>query len=190
MNVFNFIKRIFRRKEEYIDPLSHREEEIIRKEFIYTSTTSLQELFDFIAGEALNLTIDLKNGATEEEIDSFESKTFQLPDDFRQLYGFSNGFETSDWLFRVLPLQEIAENENSKMHASNSFHFAEYMIYSEIWSVELKEENKYLIYKQYEKEDRIVFTDSLAEFLSVYVNGGLFDGLLQWDLEISKKSTE
>lgn len=189
MSLFNFIKRIFRRKEEYIGPLVHREEDIIRKEFIYTPITNLKEVFDFINRESLNLTIDLKNGATEEEIDSFESKNFQLPDDFRKLYRFSNGFETSDWLFRLLPLQEIAENENSKMHSSNSFHFAEYMIYSEVWSVEIKEKNKYLIYKQYIDKNKIVFTDSLVEFLCIYVSGGLFDGLLQWELEISNKST-
>ena len=190
MNFFNLIKRIFKRKEREIVPISHKEEEIIRKEFIYTSATSLKEVFDFIRIEASNLTIDLKNGATEEEIDSFESKNFRLPDDFRQLYKFSNGFETLDWLFRILPLQEITENGDAKMHTACSFHFAEYMVYSEIWSVKLKEKNKYLIYKQSSKENSIVFTDSLIEFLSIYINGGLFDGLLQWESEISNAPTE
>ena len=185
MGLAHLIKGLFKKKvDENSTALQHKEEEILRKEFAYTSETSLAEVLGFIEKESGHLTITLSDAATKEDIAAFECGNFRLPDDFKMFYQFSNGFQTLDWLFNIIPLQDMAANRKEGLHQAQSFHFAEYMVYAEIWSVEIKQADHYSIYKHSPGKEPMVLTNSLAEFLARYVNGGVFDGLLDWDLQL------
>ena len=54
------------------------------------------------------------------------------------------------------------------------------MIYSDMWSVDISKENTNN-YRIYNKTDTVVYlTSSLAEFLCVFINEGIYDGLYGW----------
>ena len=54
------------------------------------------------------------------------------------------------------------------------------MIYSDRWTVEINP-NDVDNYKIYNKADHIVYlTNSLAEFLCVFINKGIYEGLYEW----------
>jgi hypothetical protein len=57
------------------------------------------------------LGITLYPKATTSDISAFENnKSLRLPGDLREFYSFSNGFESSEDMFRIIPLNEIIEN--------------------------------------------------------------------------------
>lgn len=147
----------------------------------FNSKTTLIDVLTFIKENTSLVGIELNKPATNSEIDLFENSKIKLPQDFKTLYNFSNGFETDEDLFRLIPLNEIIENGNDDYcNGETSFHFAEYMIYSDMWTVEINL-NDIENYKVYNKADNIVYlTNSLAEFLCVFINKGIYDGLYQW----------
>lgn len=152
---------------------------------IFNSYTKLIDVLTFIKNNTTFVGIDLNKPATENEIDFFENSKIKLPQDFKTLYEFSNGFETDEDLFRLIPLNEIIDNGKDDYCISDtSFHFAEYMIYCDMWTVEIKP-NDIENYKIYNKADNVVYlTNSLAEFLCVFINKGIYDGLYEWRVNI------
>jgi hypothetical protein len=156
--------------------------EISREKLICGPDTQLLTVLDYIRKNSANIGIQLNKPATSIEIDTFENQKVKLPDDFKLLYQFSNGFETDHDLFRLIPLDEIIENglDRSYLISDTSFHFTEYMIYSEMWSVDISKDNinDYWIYNK--AETVVYLTNSLAEFLCVFINKGIYDGLYGW----------
>jgi hypothetical protein len=186
MNFFN----IFRKKPHIvathfdtnrIDDISETFENS-KEKILYNSETSLREVLKYINNNASKIGFQLNRPATDIEIKTFENQKVELPEDFKLLYRFSNGFETDFDLFRLIPLDEIIGNRFDKRYLLNetSFHFTEYMIYSDMWSVDINKNNKNN-YKIYNRTDNIVYlTNSLAEFLCVFINKGIYDGLYEW----------
>lgn len=116
--------------------------------------------------------------ATPEAIAAFEKKVgFQLPDDFREFYSFCNGFGVDEDIFNMNSLEDVLSYESH--YGENWFHFAEYMINSEMWTVRIKPSGAYEII--YDTEN-LVLTGSLNEFLSHFLEGNVFDygGLMYW----------
>jgi hypothetical protein len=105
-----------------------------------------------------------------------------LPDDFKELYRFSDGFETVKNIFNMIPLAEII---NNKTH--QSLYIAEYMIYSNMWLLEINpfDCNDYKIVVE-ANSNRIILTNSLAEFINCFLKGGVYDpgGLYDWQEEV------
>ncbi|GAB2833218.1 SMI1/KNR4 family protein [Ferruginibacter profundus] len=141
-----------------------------------------------IKTEQNRLDITLNKKATAEEIAHFETiKNIQLPDDFRIFYSFCNGFETNDFMFRIIPLYEIIDNiPDRHLIKKQDFHFAEYMIYSDMWTLSIApdDKNSYAIYNK--MNNVVTLTNYLAEFLKVFITGGVFDGLYTWRERIKR----
>lgn len=115
--------------------------------------------------------------ATADEICDFEAKLgFAMPDDFKEFYTFCNGFVCNSDMFNFISLQAIIENAD---YGENWFHFSEYMIYSDMWTLK-KDADKYSIVNLGEKE--VVVTNSLMKFLEHFLTGNVFEdgGLYQW----------
>ena len=110
--------------------------------------------------------------ATNSGINNFEAIIkAPLPQDIRQFYLFSNGMDTLDWLFRLLPLEEILEQ--GLRFGPHQFIFAEYMIYSDTWQIYLDPINP----AAYSIRNEVVappLTQSLAIFLERFLANGLF----------------
>lgn len=128
--------------------------------------------------------IEMHPPASEAEIEIFENKTqIQLPSDIKDFYRKCNGFDTYDWLFRVLPLKDIISEKDQL--PKNRFHLAEYMIYSDSWIVEIRDNGEYVIVNSnHGTEDEIVLCDSIVIFINRYLDGdgaatenGLYNGL-------------
>src|SRR6476659_9378094 len=67
------------------------------------------------------------------EIQNFKKKTgFELPADFKEFYSICNGFECSEDDFNMISLTDIMQNEQG--YGKNWYYFAEYMLYSDMWS--------------------------------------------------------
>jgi hypothetical protein len=147
----------------------------------FNTNTSLIDVLTFIKDNTSFVGIQLNKPAKKSELDFFENCKVKLPQDFKKLYNFSNGFETDEDLFRLIPLNEIIDNGIDEYCISEtSFHFTEYMIYSDMWTVEINPDD-IENYKIYNKTDNVVYlTNSLAEFLCVFINKGIYDGLYQW----------
>ena len=186
MKLFNFfskkgLKKVAQSDSNLIE--KHFEKFDDKKEKIfYNSDTSLLEVLNYIKDNTFNIGIQLNKPATDIEIETFGNQKVALPEDFKLLYKFSNGFETDHDLFRLIPLDEIIENglDKSYLISDTSFHFTEYMIYSDMWSVDINNTtvNDYRIYN---KTDNVLYlTNSLAEFLCVFINKGIYDGLYEW----------
>jgi hypothetical protein len=129
--------------------------------------------------------ITLFPAATLRELTEFEDRlNCPLPDDIRTLYLFCNGFESAEDIFRLVPLGEITDRLAE--YTPNSFVFAEYMTYSDMWTIEINPSgpNDYRISN---RGDRYrLLTNSLAEFLDRFLAGGVFEkgGLLSWHNEV------
>jgi sRNA-binding regulator protein Hfq len=162
-----------------------KEWDMSSQKITYNSTTTLSDVLNFIRDNSNQLGIYLINGASDNEIEHFEKYKMVLPDDFVKLYKFSNGFETDEDIFRLIPLDEILNNEKDDyLISNNSFHFTEYMIYCDMWTVDINPKNRN-DYRIYNKVDDIVFlTTSIAEFLIIFINKGLYEGLYQWREDI------
>lgn len=148
---------------------------------VFNPSTTLHDVLTFIEENATLVGIELNRPATGNEIHFFENSTMKLPQDFKDLYAFSNGFETDEDLFRLIPLNEIIDNgKDDYCTTDTSFHFTEYMIYSDMWTVEINPDD-IENYKIYNKINDIVYlTDSLTEFLCVFINKGIYEGLYEW----------
>jgi len=128
--------------------------------------------------------LTLHPGAGEDLLTAVESAYgIILPDDFKALYRFSDGFETEEDIFNMIPLAEIMSNKKE----GYPLYIAEYMIYSDMWRMEINPDNHndYKIMVEY-NYNQIVLTNSLAEFIDRFLKGGIFDpgGLYDWHEEI------
>lgn len=105
-------------------------------------------------------------------------------------YKFSNGFESAKDMFRIIPLEEIIHNikgRNSHTENLKDFHIAEYMTYCDMWTLHVNpdDRNQYKIYNQ--ANNTITLTQSFSDFLNVFLNDGVFDGLYFWRKTIEKQ---
>jgi hypothetical protein len=133
--------------------------------------------------------IQLNPPVNASTIAEFES-AFELilPNELQAFYKFANGFDTYDFMFRIIPLEDAIEELVKYNHGvkSSEFPFAEYMIYSDTWTVRLKRGNPdayEIINRNHGTESAVILTDSIVEFVVRYINGGgIFgdDGLYEW----------
>jgi hypothetical protein len=130
----------------------------------------------------------LHSGACEaslKEVERIYGKA--LPEDFKMLYRFSDGFETDEYIFNMIRVEEIIEN---KMKYNNPLYIAEYMIYSDSWELDisLQNPNDYRITNLTHLNTTITLTRSLAEFIHRFLQGGVFEkeGLYAWHDEVMK----
>jgi hypothetical protein len=130
--------------------------------------------------------LTLHPGAGEDLLVAVESAYgVTLPDDFKTLYRFSDGFETDEDIFNMIPLAEIRSNKEGDK--DSPLYIAEYMIYSDMWWLEINPDN----YNDYKimvecNSNQLVLTNSLAEFIDRFLKGGVFapGGLYEWHEEI------
>lgn len=145
---------------------------------------TIPELINAIGEKHKNDNFVLHPQVPEEKVTKFEKHIgFTLPDDFKTFYSFCNGFEMdTDDIFRMIDIEEIIDNNIDKK--AKTFHFADYMIYSDMWTLKYFGEGDYKIVN-FGITD-VVLTDSLAEFLTRYLEGGVFEkgGLIDWHEEI------
>ncbi|MDI9312061.1 MAG: SMI1/KNR4 family protein [Limnohabitans sp.] len=191
--------KIFRLKSKKIETQSDKNSTLENNEstkyskdkIAFTPNTKLIDVLTFIKVNNNLIGIELNNSASDNAIELFEKSKLNLPQDFKVLYKFCNGFETDQDLFRFIPLNEIIENgEDDYCISKTSFHFAEYMIYSDRWTVEINP-NDVDNYKIYNKADNIVYlTNSLAEFLCVFINKGIYEGFYEWREKKQNENTE
>jgi len=148
---------------------------------------TITDIIDRIQKQRGQLGITLYPKSSPDDIAAFEViRQLKLPDDFKTFYNFCNGFESEEDLFRIIPLNEIIESGTSSyLDGEKDFHFAEYMIYSDTWTISINNQGStYSIYNKVGKTT--VLTNSLAEFLNIFLDGGVFDGLYKWQEEIEK----
>ncbi len=115
----------------------------------------------------------------------------ELPKDIFHFYSYCNGIETLDYLFRIIPIDEILQYKH-EINGS-SFYFAEYMIYSDVWTINIKTAEEYTITNENHKTEEIVtLTNSIFDFIDRYARGGIFgtDGLYDWYEEIRLERSE
>lgn len=130
----------------------------------------------------------LHAGAEDAHIkDMEEAYAVELPEDFKYFYRFSDGFEADRDIFNMIPLAEIIDNYEEGTHIS----IAEYMIYSDMWYLEVSKDDphQYQIYVLDYDLEKIILTNSLAEFIGRFLRGGVFEigGLYAWKDEIRSK---
>ncbi|WP_431293972.1 SMI1/KNR4 family protein [Pedobacter sp. P26] len=151
---------------------------------------SITDIIVRIKAEKEELGITLYAPASSTEISDFENSIgIKLPDDLVKFYSFSNGFESGEDMFRVIPLDEIIDNiEQPDTYAveQNDFHFAEYLIYSDMWTININpvDRNDYHIYNKV--ENVITLTNSFPKFLETFLTSGVFDGLYTWRENIER----
>jgi hypothetical protein len=136
------------------------------------------------------LGLKLHPGACEELISKVEiTYGITLPDDFKVLYRFTDGFETNEDIFNIIPLQETIDVKNQDK--DESLYIAEYMIYSDRWSLEIDPNNAnlYSIANVDFHVGKVVLTGSLGDFIDRFLKGGVFEigGLYFWRDEIKAK---
>lgn len=151
---------------------------------------SITDIIGRIKAEKEDLGITLYAPASPTEILDFEnSMGIKLPDDLVKFYRFSNGFESEEDMFRIIPLEEIIDNiaqPDTYAVEQNDFHFAEFLIYSDMWTININPVNRndYHIYNKV--ENVITLTNSFPEFLEAFLTGGVFDGLYNWRENIKR----
>ena len=140
----------------------------------FKDMNNLDRLFNEKKDKVKKLGITLNNPATLEELEKLELKlNRKLPSDLINFYKFCNGFETDDYLFRVIPIQEIIDYK-SELN-DNIFHFAEYLIYSDQWLIQLNDLEQYeIINDNHKSQKNMVQANSIVKFLETYLDGGLF----------------
>lgn len=127
--------------------------------------------------------ITLNPPATELEIRDFEKKLgFSLPADFKEFYSICNGLECTEDIFKMVSLQDALLHDQD--YGKNWFHFADYMIYCDMWSLRRRDDGGYEIINRGETE--LVLTSSLLEFLERFLQGNVFEkgGLYEWHDEL------
>lgn len=191
--MFSFFRRKKDKKLAQFDGYSINSDlknrEIEMEKLVYGPGTTLASVLEYIRNNSATLGVHLNKPATEVEMEDFENQKGKLPDDFKLLYRFSNGFETDHDLFRFIPLEEISKNDLDKrfLLSDTSFHFSEYMIYSDMWSIDINK-NDINSYRIYNRAKNVVFlTNSLAEFLCVFIKDGIYDGLYGWRDALEKR---
>ena len=149
----------------------------------------LEDVIQKLLDSQEKLGIEFNQPADDASIAAFNTAfKLTLPDELVRLYKFTNGFATLDALFRITPLdeciRELMQYDNGVR--GSEFVFAEYMIYSDTWKVRLKPNNPELydiINQNHETEAAVILTNSVADFLNRYLEGGgVFgdEGLYKW----------
>ncbi len=148
-------------------------------------TPTITDIISRIKRDKADLGIMLYEGASMGDIVYFEKMMeVNFPDDIKTFYRFCNGFESNEDMFRLLPLDEMIENKNNGRNSylvdPKDFHFAEYMIYCDMWTISINGQNgnEYFIYNK--AETAVTLTNSFVEFLEVFLSGGVFKGLYEW----------
>lgn len=147
----------------------------------------MKEIVASIALKHKGSGIDVNRPASRRDIETFQQKIgFKLPQDFIEFYSICNGFGCTDDIFNMTPLDEIMLYRDH--YGNDWFHFAEYMINLEHWSLRINGENAYEIY--YTGEKKIVLTTSLLEFLERFFQGNVFEpgGLNEWREKLESKT--
>lgn len=129
------------------------------------------------------LGVKLNPPATKEAIDNLEVAVgISLPEEIRSFYSYCNGFDTDDWIFNLLSIEQILYYKSELEHSE--FYFAEYMIYSDNWQIKIENSETYFITNgNHEESNRLVLTNNIVEFLEVYLNSnGILSesGLYKW----------
>jgi hypothetical protein len=155
------------------------------------SSIELENVLLKIKDNLVAFGITLYPPATTDDLKAFEADLgFALPEDFKTLYSFCNGFESAEDMFRITPLEEVREFGRSPN--LTGFYFAEYMTYCDRWDVAIDDGNS----SQYTIWNRgmsiRLLSRSLAEFLDRFLTGGVFekDGLYDWHEEIDRGSAK
>ncbi len=153
---------------------------------------TIADVIERIKVDKDKLGITLFMPASLTEILNFEKiRKVRLPDDFVEFYSFSNGFESAEDIFRIIPLDEMIDNlkdRDTYIVEQNDFHFAEYMIYSDMWTININpaDKNDYRVYNN--ADSVITLTNSFSEFLDTFLNGGVFDGLYTWRENVERQT--
>ena len=91
-------------------------------------------------------------------------------------------------MFRIIPLEEIAARKQD--YQPNSFSIAEYMIYCDIWDIQLTppDYTNYLVSNSGMKYRGL--TTSFTEFLKRFITSGVFGkgGLYEWHEQVDRQS--
>ncbi len=121
-----------------------------------------------------------KPGMSRTDISAIEQQlSVKLPDDLVDFYSFTNGVEGDDWIFNIIPLNEV---EKLVDETGDYLVFAEYMIYSETCGLEIEntDRNKYKFFTwTKDVNDLKVFkrkyiADSIIDFIKLYCDKGTF----------------
>jgi hypothetical protein len=152
---------------------------------------TITDIIEYLKTNLDQTDITLHQGADDNLIDQFErALKIKLRDDIRQFYKFSNGFESAEDIFNIIPLEEIMEYKLKE----GRFYLAEYMIYSDMWELEINslDNNDYAIFNINQYSEKIIITNSLAEFLTKFLNSGVFGtgGLYEWGDGLRPKKSD
>lgn len=99
------------------------------------------------------LEIKLNPSATTEDICKLESAVGHvLPEEIKSFYSYCNGFDTEDWIFNVLSIEQILYYK-FELELSE-FYFAEYMIYTDDWRIKIENSDTYFITNGNHKENQ------------------------------------
>ncbi len=144
----------------------------------------ISDIINFLKNNLSQTDITLHKGASENLISEVGHLfNVQLPDDVKDFYRFTNGFESAEDIFNIIPLEEVIDRAEDSIP---NLYIAEYMIYSDMWELEIDLFN----YNDYKiiniGEERIVLTKSFAEFIKRFLTGGVFEkgGLYDWHEEV------
>jgi hypothetical protein len=146
----------------------------------------MKELIDAIKAKHGIGQIEVFPPASAHQISVLERQVgFSLPTDFKTFYTLCNGFECNEDIFTITPLSDIVQWQQD--FGPNWFYFAEYMMYSEKWGMQLTGDGQYVIFNGDYPE--LTLTSSLHEFLARFLQGNVFDpgGLSPWLEEIRAK---
>lgn len=133
--------------------------------------------------------LTLRPGANEVLIAKLEhTYGITFPNDFKALYRFTNGFEIDEDMLAIICLEEMVGN----IEQGKPIWIAEYMIYCDMWSLEINPDNPndYSIYYPGWDSEKIMLTHSLGEFIERVMIGAVFEkgGLWHWNGEIRAKT--
>jgi hypothetical protein len=153
---------------------------------------TIEDIINRIKTHREKLGITLYAPASSSDLIKFqEIRHVTLPDDIKTFYSFSNGFESNEDMFRIIPLEEIVDNMKDRdafTESNGDFHIAEYMIYCDMWTLHIdsNDSNHYKIYNK--TVNTIELTNSFSEFVNVFLNKGVFDGLYSWRENLENKA--
>ena len=149
---------------------------------------TINDIISRIKDNQQELGLTLYGEASNEKIALAESVlNLQFPEDLKTFYKFCNGFESDGDLFRVIPLDEIIDNEKNKPLLPHQFYIAEYMDYCDMWTIAIDSStNSYSILN--EAEEAVTLTHSFALFLERFLDKGIFEGLCDWRTEITNNN--
>lgn len=150
---------------------------------------SISDILHQLSENLSSYDITLYPSATDRDLTDFEGKLkCPLPDDMKALYRLCNGFESAEDMFRIIPLEEIGARLSE--YKPNCFYFAEYMIYCDVWEIEISPPNPNEYWISNPGKAVRLLTQSLAEFLGRFLAKGVFGdgGLYTWHEEVDNQN--